>query len=263
MRHVMGTRSSSAGDGASARGSTIVRCSLVSHLLVAPRIMEDALNTNAAAAEIQGEATTRRKPRKKDKVRSAWIAFFGRIVAQFIGAAATVFLGVVVVRSYVAPAPALPQPSAPAENRTDSRPRYAADRTRVDRPLVLAVLPFDNFSGDPRQEHFANAMTEALVARLANEDAVRVISRTSVMRYKGARTSLPDIARELQADIVVEASVATAGDRVRVTAQLIDAATDAHIWARSYDRPLRDPLAVQADVSDAIARDLRGRLTLK
>ena len=97
----------------------------------------------------------------------------------------------------------------------------------------LAVLPLENLSGDPQQEYFADGMTEALITELGQISALRVISRTSAMHYKGTRKTLPEIARELKVDGVVEGTVSRSGKRVRVTAQLIEAATDRHLWAIS------------------------------
>jgi len=125
----------------------------------------------------------------------------------------------------------------------------------------IAVLPLANLSGDPDQEYFADGMTEALISDLAKIGSLRVISRTSVMRYENARRPLPEIARELEADAVVEGSVMRAGGRVRITAQLVDARTDRHLWAESYDRDLRDILALQAEVAQAIAREIEHELT--
>jgi TolB-like protein len=118
------------------------------------------------------------------------------------------------------------------------------------------VLPLDNFSGDPARNAFADAMTEALIAELAQVPGVKVISRTSAMQYRGAHKALPEIARELGVTHVIEGSLVTEGGRIRVTAQLIDAASDRHVWARTYDRPAHDILGVQADVAVAIARDV-------
>ncbi len=126
---------------------------------------------------------------------------------------------------------------------------------------ALAVLPLENLSGDPEREYFADGMTEALITTLAKVEALRVISRTSVMQYKRARKPLPEIARELGVDAVVEGSVLYAGDRVRITAQLIDAATDQHLWTESYDRDLGDTLALQSEVARAIAREVQVELT--
>ena len=124
----------------------------------------------------------------------------------------------------------------------------------------LAVLPLDNLSGDPAQDYFADGMTEALIADLAKIGALRVISRTSVMQYKGARRPLPEIARELNVDAVIEGSVQRSGDRVRITAQLIHAPTDRHLWTGSYERALRDVLALQSEVARTIAGEIRVKL---
>jgi TolB-like protein/Tfp pilus assembly protein PilF len=124
----------------------------------------------------------------------------------------------------------------------------------------LAVLPLDNLSGDPEQEYFSDGMTEALISDLAKISALRVISRTSMMHYKGTRKTVPEIARELNVDAVVEGSVSRAGDRVRVTAQLIQAAADKHLWGESYDRDLRDVLVLQSEVASAIAREIQVKI---
>jgi len=124
----------------------------------------------------------------------------------------------------------------------------------------LAVLPLDNLSGDPSQDYFADGMTETLIANLGKIESLRVISRTSVMQYKGARRPLPEIARELHVDAVIEGSVERAGGRVRITAQLIEAATDRHLWAESYDGDMRDVLSLQSQVASAIAQAIKGKL---
>ena len=125
----------------------------------------------------------------------------------------------------------------------------------------LAVLPLENLSGDKEQDYFADGMTEELIATLGKIGALRVISRTSVMQYKGARKPLPQIGRELNVDAVVEGSVMRSGDRMRITAQLIHAASDRHLWAESYEGDLRDVLALQSKVAQAIAREIRITLT--
>ena len=130
------------------------------------------------------------------------------------------------------------------------------------RPIEsLAVLPLQNLSGDPAQEYFADGMTEELITDLGQISSLRVISRTSVMQYKGAHKPLPEIARELHVDGVVEGSVIRMGNRIRITAQLIRAPTDAHLWAKSYERDLGDALALQDEVARAIADEIRVRLT--
>ncbi|HEV3063450.1 MAG TPA: winged helix-turn-helix domain-containing protein [Vicinamibacterales bacterium] len=121
----------------------------------------------------------------------------------------------------------------------------------------VAVLPLENLSGDASQEYFADGMTDQLIATLGQISALRVISRTSVMRYKGVLKPLPQIARELNVDAVIEGSIMRAGGRVRITAQLIEAAVDKHLWAQSYDGDLRDTLALQSRVARAIAEEIR------
>jgi serine/threonine-protein kinase len=145
-----------------------------------------------------------------------------------------------------------------------ARPRATVSRrrTRASGPIrALAVLPLENLSGDPAQEYFADGMTEALIARLAKIGTLKVISRTSAMLYKGARKPLPQIARELKVNAVVEGSVLRSGEQVRITAQLIRAATDEHLWAETYDRDLRDILALQSEVARAIAQEIQVKLT--
>ena len=125
----------------------------------------------------------------------------------------------------------------------------------------LAVLPLDNLSGDASQNYFADGMTDELITDLAQISALRVISRTSVMVYKGARKPLPQIARELNVDAVVEGTVLRSGNQVRITAQLIEASTDKHLWSQSYEGELRDTLALQQRVAGAIADQIRINLT--
>jgi serine/threonine-protein kinase len=125
----------------------------------------------------------------------------------------------------------------------------------------IAVLPLENLSGDPEQEYFADGMTEQLTADLSGLSGLRVISRTSVMQYKKARKPLPTIARELNVDAIVEGSVVRAGDKVRITAKLVRAATDESLWAQSYERDLREVLTLQAEVARAIAGEIDVTLT--
>jgi serine/threonine-protein kinase len=124
----------------------------------------------------------------------------------------------------------------------------------------LAVLPVANLSGDPEQEYFADGMTDALITDISKIGALKVISRTSVMQYKGVKKPLPEIARDLKVDTVLEASVVREDGRVRVTAQLIEAASDRHLWAESYERELTSILALQSEVARAVARTVRVRL---
>src|SRR5271168_2931736 len=172
-----------------------------------------------------------------------------RRVALIAGAGAVILAGIIVVlmRSK-SPAPA--PPSLPAQT--------AAKHTINS----IAVLPLDNYSGDPNQEYFADGLTDELTSDLATISALRVISRSSVMRYKGEhRPPTPEIAKALNVDAVVEGSVVRVGDKVRVTAQLIDAPDDRHLWAKSYERDSRDVLALQDEVALAIAREINVELT--
>ena len=125
----------------------------------------------------------------------------------------------------------------------------------------IAVLPLENLTGDPDQEYFADGMTEALITELSKIGALQVISRTSAMRFKESDKSLPEIAEELGVAGVVEGSVVRDGDRVRITAQLIHAGTDTHLWAESYDGELADVLRLQSDVAREIAREIAIALT--
>jgi TolB-like protein/Tfp pilus assembly protein PilF/predicted Ser/Thr protein kinase len=125
----------------------------------------------------------------------------------------------------------------------------------------VAVLPLENLSGDPAQDFFADGMTDAVIGQLARIRALRVISRTSVMRYKGGGRRLPEIARELAVGHVVEGTVARSAERVRVSVRLIDAAADQQVWAETVERGAGDVLALQADLARAIAEGIRVRLT--
>ena len=125
----------------------------------------------------------------------------------------------------------------------------------------LAVLPFTNLMNDPEQEYFVDGMTEALIADLARLGELRVISRTSAMSYKGTDKTSPEIARELDVDALLEGSVLRVGDEVRITAQLIDGETDAHLWTETYDRKLTHILALHSEVARAVAGEIELQLT--
>lgn len=125
---------------------------------------------------------------------------------------------------------------------------------------TVAVLPLQNLSGDASQEYFADGMTEALTTDLAQMENLQVISRTSTMQYKATKKSLPEIARELKADVIIEGSVQRTGERVRITAQLVRAATDKHIWANTYDRDFKDVPGLQAEIASSIAVEIESRL---
>ena len=140
---------------------------------------------------------------------------------------------------------------------TRGRPETAA------RPKIksLAVLPLKNLSGDPTQEYLADGMTDALIGRLSGIHDLRVISRTSVMRFKNPQHSVPEIAKTLGVDAIVEGSITRDGNRIRVTAQLIRAASDEHFWSETYDRDLGDVFALQSDVAQSIAEKVEATVT--
>jgi serine/threonine-protein kinase len=157
-------------------------------------------------------------------------------------------LGLVLI-GYLAVTSGRLRPSAPAPD--------AATAIRS-----IAVLPLDNYSGDPNQDYFAEGMTDELTANLASISQLRVISRGSAMQFTGKhRPPTPEIAEKLHVDAVVEGSVSRSGDKVRITAQLIDARADKHLWANTFERSSRDVLALQAELAAAIAREVNVRLT--
>lgn len=133
--------------------------------------------------------------------------------------------------------------------------------TRIPPIQSLAVLPLTNLSSDPDQEYFSDGMTDALITDLAQMGSVKVISRTSIMRYKKTDKSLPEIARELNVGGIIEGTVQRSGDRVRITAQLIEGATDKHLWAQSYERDVKDVLALQDELARSIAGEIKARMT--
>jgi serine/threonine protein kinase/TolB-like protein/Tfp pilus assembly protein PilF len=201
-------------------------------------------DTESSRAALVGAA-----PRLRDRPREGATLPYGRWAAVVTGVAATLVLASVLIGLNVA-------------GLRDRLWRVVGGaREPPLRIQSLAVLPLENLMGDPAQEYFVDGMTEELIATLGKLSALRVISRTSVMQYKGTRKPLPQIGRELDVDAVVEGSVLRAGDRVRITAQLIQAPTDRHLWAESYDRDLRDILALQGEVAQAIAREVQATLT--
>jgi TolB-like protein/DNA-binding winged helix-turn-helix (wHTH) protein/Flp pilus assembly protein TadD len=137
-------------------------------------------------------------------------------------------------------------------------------RQSGSRPKIcsIAVLPLQNLSGDPSQEYFADGMTEELTTEFAQISALNVISHTSVVQYKGTTKPLPQIARELGVDAVVEGAVKRSGDKVGITVQLIDGSSDRHLWANSYERDLRDVLDLQREVTHAIVNEIQAKLTV-
>jgi len=140
--------------------------------------------------------------------------------------------------------------------------RKAPATTNVSEIKSLAVLPLANLSGDPNQDYFADGMTEAVIAELSKISALRVISRTSVMQYKGTLKTMPEIARDLNVDAIVEGSIVRSGDRVGITVKLIHATKEEQpLWTESYQRDLRDILALQSEIGRAIATEIKVKLT--
>jgi adenylate cyclase len=127
-------------------------------------------------------------------------------------------------------------------------------------PRRIAILPFANLSADPNDKYFADGMTEELISTVSRIGELSVISRTSVMRYRDTMTPIGEIGRELLAGTLLEGSVRKAGNKVRITTQLIDAKNDKHLWSQSYDRDLTDIFAIQGDIADKVAEALKVRL---
>ena len=138
--------------------------------------------------------------------------------------------------------------------------RWRAKHPTVPAIASVAVLPLANLSSDPEQEYFSDGMTDAIINELSRAGSLKVISRTSVMRYKGTKKSVEEIARELHVDAVIEGSVIREGNHVRINAQLVYAPTQMQVWADTFDRDRRDVLALQSEIAHAITRQLRVRL---
>jgi TolB-like protein/DNA-binding winged helix-turn-helix (wHTH) protein/Tfp pilus assembly protein PilF len=134
-------------------------------------------------------------------------------------------------------------------------------RHNTPRVQSLAVLPLINLSGDPDQDYFADGMTEAVITDLGKISALRVISRTSVMQYKGTKKTLPEIGRELNVDALIEGTVLRSGNHLRITANLVQASPEKHLWAESYESEVGDILILQGQVAQAVAREIQVKLT--
>ena len=144
-----------------------------------------------------------------------------------------------------------------------TRLAFRSTPSAASRIHSLAVLPLQNLSADPTQEYFSDGMTDALITELAQIGSVKVISRTSSMQYKQTKKSLPEIARELNVDGIIEGTVQRSGDRIRITAQLIYGSSDKHLWASSYEEDLRDVFALQRNVARDIAQQVQANLSPK
>jgi TolB-like protein len=160
---------------------------------------------------------------------------------------------------FVAKISVLSTPEGVTQARNGVRARFVP----ADVPPIrsLAILPLENFAGNSEQEYFADGMTEALISDLARISSLRVISRTSVMQYKRARKPLPEIARELDVDGVIEGTVSREGDRVQINVQLVDARNDRHLWAERFERDLRGVFALQGEVARTVADRVQLELT--
>jgi TolB-like protein len=215
----------------------------------APAVTPEGSQDPAADAR----AAAAKAKKKREKVRSAWISFVGRIVAQLVGAAATIALGLMVVQRYQAGA--VKSDSAAARTGVADAQSTRARPGSDARPSVV-VLPLVNFSADAALQPYADGLTEALLTELTKAGRVRVLSRTSSMHYKGTSKRLPEIARELDVDLVLEGSLMRSRGRVRISAQLIDAMADEHVWAQSCERDADDVFEVQSAVARLIAQEL-------
>jgi TolB-like protein len=216
-------------------------------------------DTGAADVKPSGPS----KGKKGKKVRSVWIAFVGRILAQFVGSAATIALGLLLLSKYEpseASAKSGMAVSSPASRSSVPPSAQAHTAATVASPshegLSLAVLPLAHVSSSPSQRYIADGLTEVLTADLAQLRWLHVASRTSATFSAAQPRSVADIASSLGVRYILEGSVAESNGQLRVTAQLIDATRDEHVWARRYERQGVDLFRAQEEVAEAIVRDL-------
>ncbi len=151
------------------------------------------------------------------------------------------------------------QPADLARSKSFVPPAFSSARPTLDK-LRLAVLPLQNMSPDPNDEYFADGMTEELITSLSGVRQLTVVARTSVMKYKGSQKSALDVGKELNVGSLIEGSVRKAGNKVRITAQLVDTSTEGHLWAQNYDRQLEDVFAIQSEIAEKVAEELKIRL---
>lgn len=201
-----------------------------------------SISTNESEAELRAEADNAPFPKKPDNgaMRSAASK---RIVVLAAAAMLCLLAALFLIKVF------LPNIRVGEGDLASQKIKY------------IAVLPLENLSGDPEQEYFADGMTDALLADLAKIGTLRVISRQSTMRYKGSKKPLPEIARELNVNAIVEGTVQRSGDKIRITAQLLQAKFDSHLWVGSYDRDFRDVLSLQGEVAQDIARQIAVKLS--
>lgn len=219
-------------------------------------VADSASGVDARQAAAEAE---KKRLKKRGKVRAAWIAFVGRILAHFIGAAATIALGLMFLQQYQATSGDTARRLGP-DGAVATVPLVQARVPDAERSLI-AVLPFENHSGDAALDHVSDAMTEALTAELSLAEGLGVVSRTSSMSYRGQGKAVPEIARELMVGWLLEGSVVVAGGRARVIVQLIDAATDTHVWVATHDQEFRDVLSLQSELAPRLARDVHAVVT--
>jgi TolB-like protein/Flp pilus assembly protein TadD len=206
---------------------------------------------------VEAESVTPRTGRRIDRlIVIGLLAVISILVVERVWFAGS---GSDTVADATAESSAAPEPAVTGEGGTDGERR--PDAVPATEKESIAVLPFANMSADPEQEFFADGITEDILTRLAAIGELRVISRTSIMRYKNSDKSLPEIAAELDVSHVLEGSVRRAGNQVRITGQLIRAADDAHLWAESFDRELADIFAVQTEIAGRIVQALALQLT--
>ena len=206
------------------------------------------------------EKAGKKNKRKAARLRSVWIAFTGRILAQFVGSAASILLGLSLIHNYTSPSQGTPNPAvAPDPGRYQGRVARTGEAGTRRRQSIV-VLPIDDYSGAGSGDRFAPALTEFVTASLAERGSLAVLSRTSASRVDARRGSVPEIARRMGVDLVLEASVTRDANRIRVVAQLIDGRSDEHLWARSYDREVGDVLRLQAEIAGEIASGIDAAL---
>jgi TolB-like protein len=213
---------------------------------------EGALDVSTPAP---AELKDAKPKKKKDKVRSAWISFVGRIIAQILGAVATITLGLAVA-DRISRSPA--QTSAPAA--LGASPAFADRFVPPDSRPSVAVLPLELFSPDSGQQYLADSLTEEIIAALASEPALRVVSRTSALQYRQHPQSVPEIARALGVDIVVEGCVVGDGDTIGIRLRVIDGAADTHVGTVERNNRVRDTHARRERIASDIARELTGKI---
>jgi TolB-like protein len=204
----------------------------------------------------RSEKVKKRGKRQAAKLRGVWISFTGRIIAQFVGSAASILLGMMLIHSYKAPAQGAQDASLAAEPSSYEGRVARTSEARGSARASLVVLPFADYSPAAAPDRFAEAMTESVTAALADRGSLAVLSRTSASLIGARHGSVPAIARELGVDLVLESSVTRSANRVRVVAQLIDGRSDEHLWIGRYDGEPGDILGLQGGIADQIARGI-------